>query len=57
MRIAKTLQLAVAGADGTLAQRMAGTVAERYVRGKTGTLNKVTLVKMGIVLTDKQKAM
>ena len=23
----------------------------------TGTLNKVTLVKMGIVLTDKQKAM
>jgi D-alanyl-D-alanine carboxypeptidase/D-alanyl-D-alanine-endopeptidase (penicillin-binding protein 4) len=30
--------LAVAGADGTLGARMEGTAAERYVRGKTGTL-------------------
>jgi D-alanyl-D-alanine carboxypeptidase/D-alanyl-D-alanine-endopeptidase (penicillin-binding protein 4) len=34
--------LSVAGADGTLAQRMAGTSAERYVRGKTGTLANVS---------------
>ena len=30
--------LAVAGADGTLGGRMEATAAERYVRGKTGTL-------------------
>jgi D-alanyl-D-alanine carboxypeptidase/D-alanyl-D-alanine-endopeptidase (penicillin-binding protein 4) len=34
--------LSVAGADGTLAQRMAGTVAERYVRAKSGTLANVS---------------
>jgi D-alanyl-D-alanine carboxypeptidase/D-alanyl-D-alanine-endopeptidase (penicillin-binding protein 4) len=31
--------LAVAGADGTLAHRMHGSPAERYVRAKSGTLN------------------
>ncbi|HVR61849.1 MAG TPA: D-alanyl-D-alanine carboxypeptidase/D-alanyl-D-alanine-endopeptidase [Polyangia bacterium] len=30
--------LAVAGTDGTIAHRMVGTVAERFVRAKTGTL-------------------
>ncbi|HEX3695934.1 MAG TPA: D-alanyl-D-alanine carboxypeptidase/D-alanyl-D-alanine-endopeptidase [Polyangia bacterium] len=30
--------LAVAGTDGTIAHRMTGTLAERFVRAKTGTL-------------------
>lgn len=30
--------LAIAGMDGTIAHRMAGTAAERFVRAKTGTL-------------------
>jgi len=30
--------LAVAGTDGTIAHRMTGTMAERFVRAKTGTL-------------------
>jgi D-alanyl-D-alanine carboxypeptidase/D-alanyl-D-alanine-endopeptidase (penicillin-binding protein 4) len=34
--------LALAGADGTLGHRMGGTLAERYVRGKTGTLANVS---------------
>ena len=34
--------LAVAGADGTLAHRMAGSASERFVRAKTGTLANVS---------------
>ncbi|MDB4981701.1 MAG: D-alanyl-D-alanine carboxypeptidase/D-alanyl-D-alanine-endopeptidase, partial [Myxococcales bacterium] len=34
--------LAVAGTDGTIAHRMGGTLAERYVRAKTGTLAGVS---------------
>jgi D-alanyl-D-alanine carboxypeptidase/D-alanyl-D-alanine-endopeptidase (penicillin-binding protein 4) len=34
--------LAVAGTDGTIAHRMTGTLAERYVRAKTGTLASVS---------------
>ncbi len=34
--------LAVAGTDGTIAHRMAATLAERYVRAKTGTLANVS---------------
>lgn len=39
-RIASEFQasLALAGADGTVAHRMGGTAAERFVRAKTGTL-------------------
>jgi len=34
--------LAVAGTDGTIAHRMGGTLAERYIRAKTGTLANVS---------------
>jgi D-alanyl-D-alanine carboxypeptidase/D-alanyl-D-alanine-endopeptidase (penicillin-binding protein 4) len=34
--------LAIAGTDGTIAHRMTGTLAERYVRAKTGTLASVS---------------
>lgn len=34
--------LALAGADGTIGHRMAGSVAERYVRAKTGTLSGIS---------------
>ncbi len=40
--------LAVGGADGTLAHRMAGSLSERYVRAKTGTLANVSCLS-GIV--------
>ncbi len=46
--------LAVGGADGTLAHRMAGSAAERFVRAKTGTLANVSCLS-GIVGAPSSK--
>ena len=46
--------LAVAGADGTLGHRLAGTVAERYIRAKTGTLANVSCLS-GVAGAPGQK--
>jgi serine-type D-Ala-D-Ala carboxypeptidase/endopeptidase (penicillin-binding protein 4) len=46
--------LAVAGIDGSLGQRMGGTVAHRFVRAKTGTLLNVSALT-GVVGAPGQK--
>jgi serine-type D-Ala-D-Ala carboxypeptidase/endopeptidase (penicillin-binding protein 4) len=46
--------LAVGGADGTLAHRMSGSAAERFVRAKTGTLANVSCLS-GIVGAPSSK--
>jgi D-alanyl-D-alanine carboxypeptidase/D-alanyl-D-alanine-endopeptidase (penicillin-binding protein 4) len=46
--------LSVAGADGTLGHRLAGTVAERYIRAKTGTLANVSCLS-GVAGAPGQK--
>jgi len=46
--------LAVGGADGTLAHRMTGSAAERFVRAKTGTLANVSCLS-GIVGAPSSK--
>ena len=48
--------LAVAGVDGTLGPRLAGTSAERFVRAKTGTLGNVAALS-GVVGSPGQGAL
>ncbi len=44
--------LGIAGKDGTLHARMVGTAAEGRLRGKTGTLEKVTALSGYVTLTS-----
>jgi serine-type D-Ala-D-Ala carboxypeptidase/endopeptidase (penicillin-binding protein 4) len=48
------MTLAVAGRDGTLSRRLAGTAAEGKVRAKTGTVDNVRAIAGYIETTDGQ---
>ena len=48
------LTLAIAGRDGTLSRRLAGTAAEGKVRAKTGTVDNVRAIAGYIETTDGQ---
>lgn len=47
--------LSIAGVDGTLRNRMKGTLAENNFRGKTGTLNGVTSISGYITTADGEE--